>query len=78
MGSNKVERLLALPTHLAYMGWCNLSYSTRVTAAEFREHSRDFQVKLTATESFEVVGQDKLKKKSGSITNDDKMTRTQS
>lgn len=73
MGDNKIERLSALPTHLAYMGWCNLSFQSRLSAAELREHSKDFQIKITAAESFEAaVAKDAAKK----AKHDDKSRRT--
>lgn len=57
MGENKVERMQALPAHLAYMGWCNLSYITPVSALELRKRPGEFEFRMVATDTFESLAE---------------------
>ena len=40
------------------MGWSNVNFPKRVTAADLKDHAKDLSIKIQATDSFELIGHD--------------------
>lgn len=54
IGTNPIDRALALPVNMAYFGWCDLVFKSGLSAKEIQKSKDNFKIQCDVYNSFEA------------------------